>query len=75
MDRNLYRRIEVAFPVEAPELRARVSEDLDLYLADDSQAWVLSSGGEYSRAQGSGNISAQARLLSLYDERIALIEP
>ncbi|HEX4151154.1 MAG TPA: polyphosphate kinase 1 [Steroidobacteraceae bacterium] len=75
MDRNLYRRIEVAFPVEAPELKARVAEDLNLYLADDIQAWVMSPSGEYSRAEGPGNISAQARLLSLYDERIALIEP
>ena len=75
MDRNLYRRIEVAFPVEAPEFKARVGEDLNLYLADDSQAWVLASNGEYSRAEGPGNISAQARLLSLYDERVALIEP
>ena len=75
MDRNLYRRIEVAFPVEAPEFKARVGDDLNLYLADDCQAWVLASNGEYSRAEGPGNISAQARLLSLYDERVALIEP
>jgi polyphosphate kinase len=75
MDRNLFRRIEVAFPVEAPEFKARVGDDLDLYLADDCQAWVLASNGEYSRAEGPGNISAQARLLSLYDERVALIEP
>jgi polyphosphate kinase len=75
MDRNLYRRIEVAFPVESAELKARVGEDLNLYLADDCQAWVLASSGEYSRAQGPGEISAQARLLSQHDERIALIEP
>jgi polyphosphate kinase len=75
MDRNLYRRIEVAFPVETPEFKARVSEDLNLYLADDCQAWVMSSSGKYSRAEGSRNISAQSRLLSLYDERVALIEP
>jgi polyphosphate kinase len=75
MDRNLYRRIEVAFPVETPEFKARVSEDLNLYLADDCQAWVMSSSGEYSRAEGPGHISAQARLLSLYDERVVLIEP
>jgi polyphosphate kinase len=74
MDRNLFRRIEVAFPVEAPEFKARVGEDLDLYLADDCQAWVMSASGEYSRAEGSGSNSAQARLLSLYDERVALIE-
>ena len=41
MDRNLFRRIEVAFPVESPELQARVVDDLKLYLADDAQAWVL----------------------------------
>src|ERR1700677_3410007 len=75
MDRNLFRRIEVAFPVEVPEFKARVGEDLNLYLADDSQAWVMSSNGEYSRAEGPGNISAQARLLSLYAERVVLIEP
>ncbi len=75
MDRNLFRRIEVAFPVEQPELKARVGDDLDLYLADDCQAWVMSSNGEYARAGGAGRNSAQARLLSMYDERVALIEP
>ncbi|HMK85999.1 MAG TPA: polyphosphate kinase 1 [Steroidobacteraceae bacterium] len=73
MDRNLYRRIEVAFPVESPEFRARVSDDLALYLADDCQAWELDSGGGYTRAEG-GKVSAQARLLSQYDERVALME-
>jgi polyphosphate kinase len=74
MERNLFRRIEVAFPVEAPEFKSRVAEDLNLYLADDVQAWELDSKGEYSRAVGSGNVSAQARLLSQYDERVALTE-
>ncbi len=74
MDRNLYRRIEVAFPVEAPELRDRVAEDLKLYLEDDMQAWVLNPDGSYSRAAGEGEISAQMRLLSLYDDRLALVE-
>ena len=74
MDRNLYRRIEAAFPVEAPELRSRVAEDLKLYLEDDMQAWVLNSDGSYSRAAGEGEVSAQMRLLSLYDDRLALLE-
>jgi polyphosphate kinase len=74
MDRNLFRRIEVAFPVEAPEFKARVAEDLSFYLADDTQAWELASNGEYSRAPGDGNVSAQQRLLSLYDERVVLTE-
>ncbi len=74
MDRNLFRRIEVAFPVEAPELQARVAEDLNLYLRDDTQAWVLDSEGRYARANGADQVSAQALLLSLYDERVALVD-
>jgi polyphosphate kinase len=74
MDRNLFRRIEVAFPVTSLELQTRVADDLHLYLADDCQAWVLSSDGHYARAGTAGETSAQARLLSLYDERVALTE-
>lgn len=73
MDRNLFRRIEVAFPVTALDLQARVTEDLHLYLADDCQAWDLKSDGRYYRAHA-GHASAQARLLKFYDERVALTE-
>jgi polyphosphate kinase len=74
MDRNLHRRIEVAFPVAAPELQRRVIDDLNFYVDDDEQAWILHSDGLYSRAAGDGQNSAQTHLLSLYDERVALIE-
>ncbi len=74
MDRNLFRRIEVAFPVEEPALQARVAEDLQLYLEDDTQAWVMDSDGHYSRAEGGAALSAQARLLNLYDERVPLTD-
>jgi polyphosphate kinase len=75
MDRNLFRRIEVAFPVEAPEPQSRVAEDLKLYLADDSQAWIMNSTGDYTRAEGAADpVCAQTRLLSLYDERVPLID-
>ena len=73
MDRNLFRRIEVAFPV-APELQARVVEELNLYLADDCQAWELTAANSYSRTGSDGKTSAQARLLALYDDRLALTE-
>jgi polyphosphate kinase len=76
MDRNLFRRIEVAFPVSAPDLQSRVTDDLNLYLADDMQAWVLDSTGHYSRAASTGtdHVCAQTRLLSLYDERVPLMD-
>jgi hypothetical protein len=38
------------------------------------QAWVLASDGHYHRAAGEGHLSAQARLMTLYDERVALTE-
>ena len=74
MDRNLFRRIEVAFPVEAPDWKSRVAEDLKLYLADDTQAWVMDSTGHYARAERTVHICAQTRLLSLYDERVPLTD-
>jgi polyphosphate kinase len=74
MDRNLFRRIEVAFPVEAPELQSRIADDLKLYLADDTQAWVLDSAGHYARAKDADHLCAQARLLNLYDERVPLTD-
>ncbi|GAC1307518.1 MAG: polyphosphate kinase 1 [Steroidobacteraceae bacterium] len=73
MDRNLFRRIEVAFPV-GTDIQTRVRDDLLLYLADDCQAWTLSSDGRYRRAGPECHVSAQARLLSLYDERPTLLE-
>ncbi len=74
MDRNLFRRIEVAFPIEAPELQKRVADDLQLYLSDDCNAWALSPDGHYTRAGTAFEVSAQARLLTLYDDRLALTE-
>src|ERR1700677_1148978 len=73
-DRNMFRRLEVAFPVEAPELQARIAEDLKLYLADDTQAWILNSTGQYVRAEDADHVCAQVRLLNLYDERLALTD-
>jgi polyphosphate kinase len=78
MDRNLFRRIEVAFPVEAKDLQSRVADDLKLYLTDDTLAWILTSDGRYtraetSRAEGAPHVSAQAALLSQYDDKVAMI--
>ncbi len=48
MDRNFFRRIELAFPVLDPVLKQRViSEGLQAYLDDAGQAWVMTSEGGY----------------------------
>lgn len=69
MERNLYRRVEVCFPVEEPRLRARVVEEsLTSYLADNTQAWVLQQDGSYRRLTPGSHKprSAQATLLEQY---------
>jgi polyphosphate kinase len=51
MERNLMRRIEIAFPIRDPELAARVyDETLANGLADNTQAWLLDADGRYHRA-------------------------
>ena len=48
MERNFFRRIEVAFPVLDPKLKRRViKEGLRGYLADNCQAWDMDSEGNY----------------------------
>jgi polyphosphate kinase len=68
MGRNLFRRIEVAFPIRDPELRQRViDEGLNAYLADSRDAWALAPGGAWERVKPRGRTqprSAQAELLA-----------
>jgi len=48
MDRNCFRRVEVACPVLDPALKRRViAEGLRLYLLDNAQAWELGADGRY----------------------------
>lgn len=50
MSRNLFRRIEVAFPILDKSLKKRVlNEGLDPYLKDNVNAWTLDSEGHYER--------------------------
>ena len=50
MDRNFFKRVEVAFPVETKELRERIIGELDYYLNDNCQAWILREDGTYQSA-------------------------
>jgi polyphosphate kinase len=69
MERNFFRRVEVAFPVSQAKLRARIREDLQRYLDDNSNAWLLQSDGSYQRSVHGADvpgIDAQAQLLEAY---------
>jgi polyphosphate kinase len=69
MERNLMRRIEVAFPILDKELAARVFEEtLANGLADNTQAWLLRDDGSYVRAEPGKNspYNAQQSLLERF---------
>ena len=64
MGRNLFRRIEVAWPLLEPRLARRViDEGLKPYLDDKRDAWTLASDGDYRPPRGGAGASAQQRLL------------
>jgi polyphosphate kinase len=71
MNRNMLRRIELAWPVQDPALRQRiVDECLDAYLHDVRDAWLLQPDGRYvpagrngSARQRSQHSSAQTSLM------------
>ncbi|MGA8032816.1 MAG: polyphosphate kinase 1 [Casimicrobiaceae bacterium] len=68
MGRNLFKRIEVAFPVRDPELAERVvAEGLDIYMRDTEGAWELGADGSWTKVQpaaGATPFSAQADLMT-----------
>ncbi|MBG6078643.1 polyphosphate kinase 1 [Rubrivivax gelatinosus] len=66
MSRNMFRRIELAWPVRDAALRQRiVDEALVPYLHDELDAWTLDADGEYRRAAEAG-LSAQQALMRRY---------
>jgi polyphosphate kinase len=68
MERNFFRRIEVAFPVLDPKLKRRVmKEGLRPYLLDNSQSWEMEPDGRYRRrVSRAARHCAQETLLAEY---------
>ena len=66
MERNFFRRVEVCWPIHDPALRERITDELEVYLKDSQQAWILQSDGSYTPLQGHepGAYSAQQMLLN-----------
>ncbi|MGZ8135764.1 MAG: polyphosphate kinase 1 [Methylococcaceae bacterium] len=66
MSRNMFKRVEICFPIENKKLQARILYDLELYLKDNTQVWLLQPDGSYQQAphiDGGESIEAQALLL------------
>ncbi|CAB3787245.1 Polyphosphate kinase [Pararobbsia alpina] len=68
MDRNFFRRVEVAFQVLDRRLKRRViAEGLSAFLGDNQAAWVMQSDGHYRRRRpGKTSRNVQLSLLSKF---------
>ena len=68
MERNFFRRVEIAFPIRHAHQQERILRDLELCLSDNCQAWQLMPDGRYERVQRgtAAAVSVQAELLATY---------
>lgn len=78
MPRNLRNRIEHCAPIEDQHLRKRVIVDMENYLADNVNAWLMQSDGSYLPAK-SGLLSSEgsdpeSELQNPYNAQQALLE-
>ena len=79
MNRNMLRRVELAWPVEDAALRQRiVNECLQTYLHDSVDAWTLNADGHYTQVHPTKGrtatkpkpqLSAQGKLMALYSAK------
>ncbi len=70
MNRNMLRRVEIAWPVTDARIRQRiVDECLTAYLCDTKDAWSLQANGHYQRVNADGSAEvhgAQEALMALH---------
>jgi polyphosphate kinase len=73
MSRNMFRRIEVAWPVRDAALRQRVIDEcLVPYLHDGRDAWSLDARGNYERVGTNGRCAQQALMRRYRPDAIEL---
>jgi polyphosphate kinase len=65
MDRNMFRRNESCFEIRQKAMKEQIQHDLELFLADNCQSWVLNGDGSYERLSPGRNkrVSAQETFL------------
>jgi len=65
MPRNLDRRVEALCPVDAPALKARIVELLEVDLADDVLAWELRADGSWRKVDTEIGVNTQVKMREL----------
>lgn len=70
MERNLYTRIEILFPIYDLKLCKRMKHEIfKNYLRDDCEAWEMQADGTYKELR-KGKNCAQEKLIELYAQEI-----
>ena len=68
MDRNFFRRVEIAFPILDPLIKRRViREAFTLAFKDNTRAWAQQPDGRFAR------VSRRATAVSMHNELVALL--
>lgn len=73
MLRNMFHRVETCFPIKHKKIRDRIMEDLELYLRDNTHAWLLQEDGSYLRTrpkEGEEAVDAQGTLLERWSAHV-----
>jgi polyphosphate kinase len=71
MPRNLDRRVEIAFPINDPELQAKLKGILEIQLGDTAKSWWIHPDGTSSRTRIDGVVPSrsQERLYKLIETK------
>ncbi len=71
MERNLNRRVEVAFPILDKSIKSHISDILRTYLEDNQKARILLPDGNYQTVvpEGENLINAQEFFMKLYKNK------
>jgi polyphosphate kinase len=78
MPRNLDHRVELAAPIESPELRAELMDTLERAFADNQSSWELHADGTWQRLSpgpGERPRNMQLELMDLHARRAAEARP
>ena len=72
MPRNLRNRIEQCTPILDKKIKSRIIQELEMYLNDNTSAWLMQADGQYIRSTAQSAeatpCNAQNQLLSYYSD-------
>ena len=76
MTRNTVRRVEVAAPINSPDIKNSILDIFDVMMKDNCRAWIEQPDGTYSRispAEGEAPFAAQDHFIEMAREKASAI--